>query len=198
MFGIGFWEMLMIGGLVLIAVGPERLPAMIKSVAKVYRQMRRAALDIRQSTGIDEVLRDEELKELANLRNQKIQLMGAAKKVGAPAGAGVPVGKPMAPEGVVAKGSLAKPGLDKPGLEKPAPVLDKPGFEKPVYDKSIALGKPMVPQLGTAQRPEPLRGLSLDERRREIPLEGVDVAYARARLTPVSVPVTRDGVESAA
>jgi sec-independent protein translocase protein TatB len=188
MFGIGFWEMLMIGGLVLIAVGPDRLPSMIKSVARLYRQMRRAALDIRQSTGIDDVLRDEELKEVANLRNQKIQLMDTAKKTGVPVGKpGAPVGKPMAPEGVVAKGSLEKPGLEKPGL-------DKPGF-----DKSAALGKPLVPQLGTAQRPEPLRGLTLDERRRELPLEGVDVAHARARLAPASVvPLTRDGAESAA
>ncbi len=183
MFGIGFWEMLMIGGLVLIAVGPERLPAMIKSTSRLYRQMRRAALDIRQSTGIDDILRDEELKELASLRNQKIQLMGSAKKAPLAAGkAGLPPTKPMAPEGVVAKGSL-----------------DKPGFDKPAYDKSIALGKPIVPQLGTAQRPEPLRGLSLEERHREMPLEGVDVAHARARLAPLSaVPATRDGAESAA
>jgi sec-independent protein translocase protein TatB len=184
MFGIGFWEMLMIGGLVLIAVGPERLPSMIKSVARLYRQMRRAALDIRQSTGIDDVLRDEELKELANLRNQKIQLMDAAKKPGVVTKPGAPVGKPMAPEGVVAKGSLEKPGMEKPGLDKP------------MYDKSAALGKPMAaPALGTAQRPEPLRGLSLEERRRELPLEGVDVAYARARFAP-AIPLTRD--ESAA
>jgi sec-independent protein translocase protein TatB len=195
MFGIGFWEMLMIGGLVLIAVGPERLPSMIKSVAKVYRQMRRAALDIRQSTGIDDVLRDEELKELANLRHQKIQLMDAAKKPAAAAAKPVAgaVTKPVAPEGVVAKGSLEKPGLEKPGFEKP-------GFDKAAFDKTAAMGKPIVPQLGSAQRPEPLRGVSLEDRRREMPLEGVDVAYARARLAPPlsDLPATRDGTESAA
>ena len=196
MFGIGFWEMLMISGLVLIAVGPERLPSMIKSAAKVYRQMRRAALDIRQSTGIDDVLRDEELKELANLRNQKIQLMGAAKKT--PQANPAAAFKSTTPEGVVAKGSLEKPGMEKPGVEKPG--MEKGGLEKPVYDKSALFGKPTVPQIGTAQRPEPLRGLSLEERRREMPLEGVDIAQARARLAPArtDVPVTRDGAESAA
>ena len=198
MFGIGFWEMLMIGGLVLIAVGPDRLPSMIKSASKLYRQVRRAALDIRQSTGIDDILRDEELKELANLRNQKLQLMDSAKKAAVAGKPGVPLGKPGAtPEGVVAKGTLEKPAFEKPAFEKPV-------YDKPMYDKSAALGKQITPQISTAQRPEPLRGLSLEERRQEMPLEGVDVAYARARLAPpaeaaaTTLPTTRDGAESAA
>jgi Tat protein translocase TatB subunit len=65
MLGIGFWEMLIIAGLILIAVGPDRLPSMVKTVAKFYRQFRRTAEDLRASTGIDDLLRDEELKELA-------------------------------------------------------------------------------------------------------------------------------------
>ena len=74
MLGIGFWEMLIIAGLILIAVGPDRLPSMVKTVAKFYRQFRRTAEDLRASTGIDELLRDEELKELAELRKQKLAL----------------------------------------------------------------------------------------------------------------------------
>ena len=151
MFGIGFWEMLVIGGLVLVAVGPERLPSMIKQIARLYRQARRAAQDIRQSTGIDDVLRDDELKELASMRNQKIQLMGPAAKpalkpmskpmVGEP----VP-GKPLAPEGTMAAG-------------KPMPI-EKPGV----------MGKPMAPSAGATDTPGMLRGLSLEDRRRELPL----------------------------
>ncbi len=157
MFGIGFWEMLMIGGLVLVAVGPERLPAMIKTIARLYRQARRAAMDIRQSTGIDDVLRDDELKELAGMRNQKIQLMGPTP-AGKPGVTGKPgvVGKPPAPEGTMAAG-------------KPMPI-----------DKTM--GKPSVPATGAMDSPGVLRGLTLEERRRELPLEGVDVVVARARL----------------
>jgi sec-independent protein translocase protein TatB len=169
MFGIGFWEMLMIGGLVLVAVGPERLPSMIKTVGRLYRQARRAAQDIRQSTGIDDVLRDDELKELAGLRNQKIQLMG-------------PMTKPMAP--------IAKPGVvGKPGAE---PVAGKPMAPEGTMPagKPMALGKPSVPTTSVMDSSTVLRGLTLEERRRELPMDGVDVVVARARLERSHV---RDG-----
>lgn len=90
MFGIGFGEMVVIAVLLLIAVGPDKLPTTIKTVAKAYRQFRRAANDIRASTGIDDLLRDEELKELAELRKQKLLAMSqkpAAKPTPKPAAA---------------------------------------------------------------------------------------------------------------
>jgi sec-independent protein translocase protein TatB len=158
MFGIGFWEMLMIGGLVLVAVGPERLPSMIKTIGRLYRQARRAAQDIRQSTGIDDVLRDDELKELAGMRNQKFQLMGA----------------PMKP--------MAKPGVvGKPGVE---PVPGKPVAPEGTMPagKPMALGKPSVPTVSVMDSSTVLRGLTLEDRRRELPMDGVDVVVARARL----------------
>jgi sec-independent protein translocase protein TatB len=159
MFGIGFWEMLMIAGLVLVAVGPERLPGMIKTVARLYRQARRAAMDIRESTGIDEVLRNDELKELAALRNQKIQLMGP-----------VP-GKPAA----------GKPLAGKPVVEKPmAPEGTMPAGKPMAIEKPI--GKPSVPTVSTMDSPAVLRGLSLEDRRRELPIDGVDVVTLRAQL----------------
>lgn len=62
MFGIGFGEMLIIGVVLLIAVGPRQLPALMKTVGKGLRDVRRAAEDLRRSTGIDELLRDEDLR----------------------------------------------------------------------------------------------------------------------------------------
>ena len=176
MFGIGFWEMLMIGGLVLVAVGPERLPSMIKSIARLYRQARRAATDIRQSTGIDDVLRDDELKELAALRNQKIQLLGG------PASAKPTAAKPVPGKSGTPDGALAKPVA---GDANAAPVEGKP---MPVEGKPF--GKPSVPVTGAMDAPVVLRGLSLEDRRRELPIEGVDVLWARAHTTHASV---RDG-----
>ena len=171
MFGIGFWEMLLIGGLVLVAVGPDRLPAMIKTVARYYRQARRAAQDIRQSTGIDDLMRDEELKELAQLRNQKIQLAAGGKPI-------APIQKPglaAAQKPIVATGKPDAgevPG--KPGAPEGTMPAGKPGaIEKP-------LGKPIASG-GAMELQAPLRGLSLEDRRRELPLDGVDVVLARAR-----------------
>lgn len=68
MFGIGFGEMLIIGVVLLIAVGPRQLPALMKTVGKGIRDVRRAAEDLRRSTGIDELMRDEDLRNpLANI-----------------------------------------------------------------------------------------------------------------------------------
>jgi Tat protein translocase TatB subunit len=62
MFGIGFGELLVIAVLVLVAVGPNRLPTMLKSVVKGYREFRRVTRDLRASTGIDQILNEDELK----------------------------------------------------------------------------------------------------------------------------------------
>jgi sec-independent protein translocase protein TatB len=62
MFGIGFTEMLIIGVVLLLAVGPRQLPALMKTVGKGLRDIRRAADDLRRSTGIDELMRDEDLR----------------------------------------------------------------------------------------------------------------------------------------
>ncbi len=62
MFGIGFTEMLIIAVVLLIAVGPRQLPQMMKTVGKGIREIRKAADDLRRTTGIDEMLRDEDLR----------------------------------------------------------------------------------------------------------------------------------------
>lgn len=190
MFGIGFWEMLMIGGLILVAVGPERLPPMIKSVSRLYRQLRRAAVDIRQSTGIDDLLRDEELKELAQMRNQKIQLMGGGLKPAAKPGV-APIGKPGAAPAVEGKPlPVEKPlsteqaaALGKPEMAgKLAPIEGQIPYGKPMPVEGKPFGKPTLPDVGLTDQPGVLRGLTLDDRRRELPVEGVDVARVRTQL----------------
>lgn len=169
MFGIGFGEMVVIGILILIAVGPDKLPVMVKTVAKTYRQFRRAATDIRASTGIDDFLRDEELKELAELRKQKLSLLAAEPKPGA-VGLGKPgVGKP----GV---GPIGKPGVVGKGAPPPdgAPI------------PATKVGVPATP------------GLTLAQRLAESPPQGVDVAEAQAAAAAAKIPTTRTDVPTSA
>ncbi|MET0340418.1 MAG: Sec-independent protein translocase protein TatB [Polyangiales bacterium] len=81
MFGIGFGEMLIIGVVLLIAVGPRQLPAMMKTLGKTIREVRRAADDLRRSTGIDELLRDEDLRNpLRDLEKPPYQLTPADRE----------------------------------------------------------------------------------------------------------------------
>lgn len=104
MFGIGFSELIVIGIILIVAVGPNRMPGMLKAVVKAYREFRRATRDLRASTGIDEILQDDELR-----------------------------------------------ALRKPLYVPPAP----------------------------ATKPVPKRTLSYEDRLRERPREGVDIAHAR-------------------
>ena len=64
MFGIGGTELIVIAVVLLIAVGPNRLPKLLKAVASAYREFRRATRELRASTGIDELLQDEDLRDL--------------------------------------------------------------------------------------------------------------------------------------
>lgn len=149
MFGIGFFEMLVIGGLVLVAVGPDRLPGMLKQLAKMYRQFRRTADEVRSSTGIDELLRDEELRELAELRRQKLDLLGPGKG-GKTAAATHAHGKPGATAAVKPSAGLVKPAGTVPASAPGAPP-----------------------------RPSIVRGLNAPQREQESPRAGVDIAELR-------------------
>jgi sec-independent protein translocase protein TatB len=59
MFNIGFGELAVICIVLIIAVGPDRMPSMMKSLGKTLRTLRQASRDIRASTGIDELMRDD-------------------------------------------------------------------------------------------------------------------------------------------
>ncbi len=93
MFGIGGTEWVVIGIVLLIAVGPHRLPKLIKTVVRTYRELRRAVRELRSSSGLDDIIRDEELRELRELRNELKQPLHVppAKRQPNPAPAPKPV-----------------------------------------------------------------------------------------------------------
>jgi sec-independent protein translocase protein TatB len=160
MFGIGFGEMVVIGVLVLLAAGPDKIPVMVKTVARVYRQLRRAAMEIRASTGIDDFLREEELKELAELRKQKLLAMSG--KLG--------VAKPSVP---------GKPGgYGEPGRGDPA-AYGEPASDGHADDEPDAYERGASNEAGGA-------GLTYAQRLREAPPEGVDIAEARLAIASAS------------
>ena len=64
MFDIGFWELLVIGVMALVILGPERLPCAIRSTMKVVRGVKQTANGFKNE--VEEQLRIHELHE--NLR----------------------------------------------------------------------------------------------------------------------------------
>ncbi|WP_018982568.1 Sec-independent protein translocase protein TatB [Salinimonas chungwhensis] len=69
MFDIGFWELLVIGVLALLVLGPERLPGAIRSTLNTVRSVRNAASGFKQE--VEHQLRVHELHE--NLRKAEQQ-----------------------------------------------------------------------------------------------------------------------------
>jgi Tat protein translocase TatB subunit len=70
MFGIGFGEMLVIAVVLLIAVGPKKMPTFMKAVGKGLREFRRATRELRNASGIDELMRDETLRNPLGAKNK--------------------------------------------------------------------------------------------------------------------------------
>jgi len=64
MFNLGFGELAVIFIVLIIAVGPDRLPTMMKGLGKTIRTVRQASRDIRATVGIDEMLREDMLQPL--------------------------------------------------------------------------------------------------------------------------------------
>ena len=61
MFGFSFSELLMICVVALIAVGPKKLPGMLHNLGQFIRKIRNMTNDVRNQTGIDQLLRAEGL-----------------------------------------------------------------------------------------------------------------------------------------
>ncbi|HKY40600.1 MAG TPA: hypothetical protein VJN18_31915 [Polyangiaceae bacterium] len=61
--------MVVISLVTLVAVGPQKLPGMLKTMGSWARKLRKMTMDVRQQTGIDEMLRAEgiQLSELRSL-----------------------------------------------------------------------------------------------------------------------------------
>lgn len=62
MFNLGFGEILVICVILIVVVGPERLPTLMKNVGKGMRTVREATREIRTTIGIDEMMREDVLQ----------------------------------------------------------------------------------------------------------------------------------------
>jgi sec-independent protein translocase protein TatB len=60
---MGFTEVVVIGIVLLIVVGPRELPKLLRTVGQMVRKLRGLSVDLRQQSGIDEIIREEGLRE---------------------------------------------------------------------------------------------------------------------------------------
>ena len=61
MFGLSFGELIVVCVVALVAVGPQKLPGMLRTLGQWVRKLRNLTTEVRHQTGIDQLLRDEGL-----------------------------------------------------------------------------------------------------------------------------------------
>ena len=74
MFGIGGGEMVMLFLLLLFAVGPDKMPTFMKAIGKGLREFRRTTRELRHQVGIDEMLRDESVRDPLGMKELKREI----------------------------------------------------------------------------------------------------------------------------
>jgi sec-independent protein translocase protein TatB len=62
-FGLGFGEMVVLGIVLLVVVGPKELPKLLRSVGRGINKLKTMSQDLRDQSGIDDILEDEGLRE---------------------------------------------------------------------------------------------------------------------------------------
>jgi sec-independent protein translocase protein TatB len=68
-FGLSFGEMVMVLGVAMVVLGPKELPRYLRKAGQFAGRLRRLAFDMREKSGIDEVLRSEGLdRDIAEIR----------------------------------------------------------------------------------------------------------------------------------
>jgi sec-independent protein translocase protein TatB len=67
-FGVSFLEVAVVALVALVIVGPQKLPAMMRTAGEWIGKLRRLTSDVRAQTGIDDILREEGIDGVAELR----------------------------------------------------------------------------------------------------------------------------------
>lgn len=129
MFGIGFWEIVLIGVVALVVVGPEKFPGMVKTAGFWLGRFREMTSNVKQEFK-NEIDRAEHLRKLIEEQQAILQrhqitddnkpAMGtpAAPAIVAPA-----VSEAAVAPSLVAPASRAVPAAPLPPLVKPPPVI---------------------------------------------------------------------------
>jgi sec-independent protein translocase protein TatB len=166
-FGLSFSELVVIGLVTLVAVGPTRLPGMLRTFGQWMRKLRKMTTDVRQQTGIDDILRAEGLQGgLSELRG--LVRGGHSPVAAAPArSANEPyanlefdVNQEYPPEGADANGALpddlmveeeSEPAADEAAAAAATPATATPATATPATPTLPAAGIGSAPALSEAE-----------------------------------------------
>ena len=124
MFGIGPTELAFFLVIVLLAVGPDRLPTFMRTVGKGLRQVRNASREFKDAIGLDDLMREGDPFRAPPIRPPKARPVPARDKPGAP---------PPSVEASKAAGAASPVPTDES-----VPAVEAPAADEPAADESAA------------------------------------------------------------
>jgi sec-independent protein translocase protein TatB len=160
-FGLSFGEMIMVLGVAMVVLGPKELPRYLRRAGQFAGRLRRLAADMREKSGIDEVLRTEGIdRDIAEIRKlTRGELAGIVTSVRSVPNAvrfANPPATPYAPPPAPPPAQLAAPISRE--REYPVGGADSYGAlpdTAPVYDGAIAAAPiPSAPAPSAIAEPE--------------------------------------------
>jgi Sec-independent protein translocase protein TatA len=118
MFGIGPTELAFFLVIVLLAVGPDRLPTFMRTVGKGLRQVRNASREFKDAIGLDELMREGDPFRAPPVRPPKARPVPVQDETPPPKS--VAAAPPPSPEAT--KATTAAPAA--PSNDEPEPAVD--------------------------------------------------------------------------
>ena len=118
MFGIGPTELAFFLVIVLLAVGPDRLPTFMRTVGKGLRQVRNASREFKDAIGLDDLMREGDPFRAPPIRPPKARPVPVPDKA-----------PPPPPSVEAAKAASVAPPV--PATDEPVPVVEEPTAEEP-------------------------------------------------------------------
>jgi len=188
MFGVGWTEMLLVGVVALVVIGPKDLPVVMSRLGKMVATIRRMGTEfqreINKTTGLDQItdLRrtiTEPLKQTAQEITREFNRIGEAGSV-EPSGIIAP--KDPAAESVVAEihekvgmspvgsGPIAAPVMTGNTVESPAPVEAIAPVTKPKAPR-----KPRAKAPAKATIPEPVAAAPKPRAKKPVPAAALEL-----------------------
>jgi sec-independent protein translocase protein TatB len=148
-FGVSFPELLVLGTVALLVLGPEKLPGMLRTVGNWIAKLRRLTTEVRHQSGIDDVLRAEGFE--GGLNEFRSLMRGGV--AGAMANRDVTHRAPALPEQFVADKSREYPD-EGPDAYGALPEDLVPGATPAAATAPPAVGAPPPPEALAPAMPE--------------------------------------------
>lgn len=142
MFDIGAWELLIIGALALIVVGPKELPRLVRSVGKWVHKARSMAREFQR--GMEEAAREADLDDLKNITDVRKSITDEVRSIGADAKRTIEgaanVNPRREPPSDRSGGARSEPRSDRPEprADRPEPRADRPEPRSERADPPVA------------------------------------------------------------